>query len=92
MISWPDIKFPPINLWVLGLIISSSSFAGEFDNLCVTCLSRGVEHVTDCSINIEYNGKTYCFLDEYNKEIFKMYPDVTLGKAEIYYKTLKKGK
>ena len=43
---------------------------GEFDNLCAEVLALHKEIKTDCSVNTEYNGKTYCFGNEQAKKEF----------------------
>lgn len=43
---------------------------GEFDNLCTEVLALHKEIKTDCSVNTEYKGKTYCFGNEQAKKEF----------------------
>jgi YHS domain-containing protein len=58
---------------------------GEFDNLCTMGLALGQEIPTDCSVNAEIDGKTYCFGNEQAKSDFLKDPEVNLAKAEAYY-------
>jgi hypothetical protein len=37
---------------------------GEFDNMCAEGLALHKEIKTDCSVNTEYKGKTYCLGNE----------------------------
>ena len=44
---------------------------------------------TDCSVNAQLNGKTYCFSYEDAKTQFMKNPDANLKKAETYYSKIK---
>ena len=48
-------------------------------------LALGKDVKTDCSINAEIDGKTYCFGNEDAKTIFMKDPKANLAKAEAYY-------
>jgi YHS domain-containing protein len=48
---------------------------GEFDNLCTMGLALGQEIPTDCSVNAEIDGKTYCFGNEQAKILFLKKPE-----------------
>jgi YHS domain-containing protein len=58
---------------------------GEYDNMCTMGLALGKDVKTDCSINAEIDGKTYCFGNEDAKTIFMKDPKANLAKAEAYY-------
>ena len=58
---------------------------GEYDNMCTMGLALGKDVPTDCSINAELDGKTYCFGNEDAKTIFMKDPKANLAKAEAYY-------
>jgi YHS domain-containing protein len=58
---------------------------GEFGNQCVMSLALGKDYQTDCSVNAEYEGKTYCFGNETAREVFFKKPDEFLAKARAYY-------
>jgi len=58
---------------------------GEYDNMCTMGLALGKDVPTDCSINAELDGKTYCFGNEDAKTIFMKDPKGNLTKAQAYY-------
>ena len=62
---------------------------GEFDNECVMGLALGKDIQTDCSVNTDYEGKTYCFGNEEAKKLFLKNPDEFLLKAQIYHSSRK---
>jgi YHS domain-containing protein len=59
--------------------------SGEFDNMCAQGLVMGKAVKTDCSVNANYEGKTYCFGNEQAKQDFMKDPEASLEKAEAYY-------
>ena len=71
----------------LSLILATSAFAvsGEFDNMCAEGLAMGKQMKTDCSINGQYEGKTYCFGNEDAKKAFMADPKGHLAKAQATY-------
>ncbi len=72
--------------WILFLLfISHLALAGEFGNYCLLSLSEGNFLKTDCSVNIDYQGKAYCFGSEVSKEIFLKTPDEFIKKAAAFY-------
>jgi YHS domain-containing protein len=78
--------------FVLGLASASIAAAkGEFDNMCAEGLALHKQIHTDCSVNGEYKGKTYCFGNEQAKKDFMKDPSANLAKAESYYKGHHKG-
>jgi YHS domain-containing protein len=58
---------------------------GEFGNMCAASLAGGKETPTDCSINGEYLGKTYCFGSKEAMGLFMQNPKDNLAKAQTYY-------
>jgi YHS domain-containing protein len=58
---------------------------GEFGGECVMGLALGKDIQTDCSVNIVYKGRTYCFGNETAKTLFLKRPDDFLVQAHIYY-------
>lgn len=78
--------------FVLGLASASIAAAkGQFDNMCAEGLALHKQIHTDCSVNGEYKGKTYCFGNEQAKKDFMKDPSANLTKAESYYKGHHKG-
>ena len=51
-------------------VVAVAATEGEFDNLCTMGLALGQEIPTDCSVNAEVDGKTYCFGNEQAKILF----------------------
>ena len=71
--------------FLLGLATAAWAVNGEFGNLCAASLAGGKETQTDCSINGQYLGKTYCFGSDEAKVQFMKSPDENLAKATAYY-------
>lgn len=72
--------------WILFLFfITYLAHAGEFSNYCLLSLSEGHFLKTDCSVNSNYQGKSYCFGSEISKDIFLKTPDEFIKKATIFY-------
>jgi hypothetical protein len=73
------------------LIGTTSAFAvsGEYNNLCAMSLVRGKPTKTDCSINSQVKGKTYCFGDEAARVEFMKDPESNQEKAEAAYQPCK---
>jgi len=71
---------------VLGLATAAIGAAkGEFGNLCTEGLALHKQIKTDCSVNTEYKGKTYCFGNEQAKKEFLKAPAANLAKAQAFY-------
>ena len=58
---------------------------GEFSNMCTMGLASGKDIQTDCSINTEIQGKTYCFGSKEAMTQFMADPTGNLAKAQAYY-------
>lgn len=76
--------------FALGLATAAFAVTGEFDNMCTEGLALGKQVQTDCSINGQVEGKTYCFGDEKAKAEFMKDPKGNLAKAQATYKSMKK--
>ena len=48
-------------VFLLGLTSAAVAVTGEFGNMCTMGLATGKDIQTDCSINSQVLGKTYCF-------------------------------
>lgn len=81
---------------VTGLVISAvnfpsmaaekaSAFQGEFESYCVMGLAEGKRIKTDCSVNMVFDGKTYCFRTEDAKIVFNKDPKRNLERAKDHY-------
>jgi YHS domain-containing protein len=66
------------------LATAAIAATGEYDNMCTMGLAMGKEVKTDCSINGQIGGKTYCFGSEEAKTTFMKDPKGNLAKAEAY--------
>jgi YHS domain-containing protein len=64
---------------------------GEFNNMCAMGLATGQDIKTDCSVNAEVKGKTYCFGSKAAKAEFMKDPEANLAKAQSYYSKKKAG-
>jgi YHS domain-containing protein len=75
--------------FVLGLATAGLAAAGQFDNMCAMGLATGKSIQTDCSINGQVEGKTYCFGSEAAKTEFMKDPKGNLAKAQSTYSSMK---
>jgi YHS domain-containing protein len=73
-------------VFALGLATTAFAATGEFDNLCAQGLATGQKVETDCSVNAQIGGKTYCFGNEAARAEFMKDPEGNLAKAESAYK------
>jgi YHS domain-containing protein len=71
--------------FALGLASAALAATGEFDNMCAEGLAQHKQIKTDCAINGQVDGKTYCFGDENAKTTFMKDPQGHLAKAQAYY-------
>ena len=71
--------------FLLSLTTAAWAVKGEFGNMCAASLAGGKETPTDCSINGQYLGKTYCFGSDEAKVQFMKSPDENLAKATAYF-------
>jgi hypothetical protein len=46
--------------FVLGLATAAFAVTGEFNNMCTEGLANSKQVKTDCSVNANIKGKTYC--------------------------------
>ena len=76
---------------LLGLSTAALAVSGEYDNMCTMGLVMGKEVATDCSINADIGGKTYCFGSQEAKTEFMKDPEGNLAKAQTYYSKKKAG-
>ncbi|MGH6826107.1 hypothetical protein [Methyloceanibacter sp.] len=78
--------------FVLGLATAAVAAAkGEFDNMCAEGLALHKKINTDCSVNADYKGKSYCFGSEQARKDFMKEPSANLAKAESFYKSHHQG-
>lgn len=72
---------------LLGLGAVAFAATGEFNNMCAEGLAQHKVVNTDCSINGQLHGRTYCFGSADAKSEFMKAPEDNLKKAESFYKT-----
>jgi YHS domain-containing protein len=73
---------------LLGLGTTAAlAVTGEFSNMCTMGLASGKEIQTDCSINSQILGRTYCFGSKEAMAQFMADPKGNMEKAQAYYKT-----
>jgi YHS domain-containing protein len=77
--------------FALGLATAALAATGEFGNLCAQGLATGQKIETDCSINAQVDGKTYCFGSEDAKAAFMKDPQGNVAKAQQTYDKQKAG-
>jgi YHS domain-containing protein len=76
---------------LLGMATAALAVTGEYDNMCTMGLAMGKEVATDCSINAQIGGRTYCFGSQEAMAEFMKDPDANLAKAQAYYSKKKPG-
>ncbi|HUU67634.1 MAG TPA: hypothetical protein VMW57_10220 [Methyloceanibacter sp.] len=74
-------------LFATAATAATAATTGEYDNMCTMGLALGQDVETDCSINAEVDGKTYCFGNDTAKTLFMKDPAGNLAKADTYYKS-----
>jgi YHS domain-containing protein len=70
---------------LLGLTTAALAVTGEFDNMCTMGLASSKDIQTDCSVNAQLQGKTYCFGSKEAMTQFMADPSGNLAKAQTYY-------
>jgi len=71
--------------FLLGMATAAVAVTGEFGNMCTMGLATGKDIQTDCSVNAELQGKTYCFGSKEAMAEFMKNPKDNLVKAQTYY-------
>src|SRR5262245_6150102 len=71
--------------FLLGLATTAWALTGEYGNQCTMALALGKDVQTDCSINAQLQGKTYCFGSKEAMAEFMKNPKDNLAKAQAYY-------
>ena len=70
---------------MLGLTTAALAVTGEFSNMCSMGLASGKDIQTDCTVNAQLQGKTYCFGSKEAMTQFIADPSGNLAKAQAYY-------
>jgi YHS domain-containing protein len=71
--------------FLLGMATAAMAVTGEYGNMCSMGLALGKDIQTDCSINAQIEGKTYCFGSKEAMAEFMKHPKKNLAKAQTYY-------
>ena len=71
--------------FLLGMATAALAVTGEFGNMCSMGLASEQDIQTDCSINAQLEGKTYCFGSKEAMAEFMKNPKDNLAKAQTYY-------
>lgn len=79
------IMTPIIAAGALFFATSAIAATGEYGNMCAMGLALDKKIETDCSVNAEIDGKTYCFGNETAKTLFMKDPEGNLAKAQSFY-------
>ena len=77
--------------FLLGMATAALAVTGEYDNMCTMGLALGKDVATDCSINAQIGGKTYCFGSQEAMAEFMKDPGGNMAKAQAYYSQKKPG-
>ena len=73
--------------FLLGMATAAVALTGEYGNMCTMGLALGKDIQTDCSINAQVQGKTYCFGSKEAMAEFMKNPTANLQKAQAYYQS-----
>ena len=74
--------------FLLGMATAALAVTGEYGNMCTMGLAMGKQIKTDCSINAQVQGKTYCFGSKEAMTQFMADTSGNLAKAQGYYAKL----
>ena len=74
--------------FLLGMATAALAVTGEYGNMCTMGLAKGKQIKTDCSVNAQVQGKTYCFGSKEAMTQFMADPSGNLAKAQGYYAKL----
>jgi YHS domain-containing protein len=72
--------------FLVGMATAALAVTGEYSNMCTMGLALGKDIQTDCSINTQLEGKTYCFGSKEARTEFMKNPKDNLAKAGLLLK------
>ena len=72
---------------LLGTATAALAVTGEYGNMCTMGLAMGKDVPTDCSVNTQLQGKTYCFSSTSALTQFMADPSGNMAKAQAYFAT-----
>jgi len=73
------------SICLVGLATAALAVTGEYGNMCTMGLAMSKDVPTDCSVNAQLQGKTYCFSSTSALTQFMADPSGNLAKAQAYY-------
>ena len=76
--------------FLLGMATAALAVTGEYGNMCTMGLATGKQIKTDCSVNAQVQGKTYCFGSKEAMTQFMADPSGNLILASNYYSSIAK--
>ena len=76
--------------FLLGMATAALALTGEYGNMCTMGLAMGKQIKTDCSVNSQLQGKTYCFASNEAMTQFMKNPKDNLVLAANYYESIAK--
>ena len=79
------IKSAVAGAFLFGFATAALAVTGEFGNMCSMGLASEKDIQTDCSINSQILGRTYCFGSKEAMGLFMQNPKDNLAKAQTYY-------
>ena len=75
--------------FLLSMATAALAVTGEYGNMCTMGLALGKEIQTDCSVNAQVQGKTYCFGSQSALTQFMADPLGNLTKAQAYHSKMR---
>ena len=72
-------------VFFIGMATAAFAVTGQYDNMCAMGPASGKDINTDCSVNTQIHGKTYCFGNQSALTQFMADPSGNLAKAQAYY-------
>jgi len=70
---------------LFAVATAALAVTGEYGNMCTMGLVMGKDVPTDCTVNAQLQGKTYCFSSTSALTQFMADPSGYLAKAQAYY-------
>lgn len=78
-----------VSVLMFGLASAAHGATGEYENMDAMALTRGQAVTTDCTINSQLDGKTYCFGSEQALTTFMQNPKGNAHRAQAAYRNLR---
>lgn len=78
-----------VSILMLGLASAALAATGEYENMDAMALAHGKAVKTDCTINSQLDGKTYCFGSQTAMSEFMQNPKRNARKAHTAYQSMR---